>query len=213
MRHWGMSGVVFLAWMTLAQAEEPNQGIASNRVGLINIGGFDEPLFGRIADHVARHLRTTPKVLAPQDAAGSATIESETSALSPLVTGEVVCVVGVAVLPESTKMLGAIDPVAKTAMVNASGMRPAAYDEEAYGRRLEKEVIRCIGRLMGMEDCLNPFCALHTVANKRQLDQKGRNYCPPCSMHWKAKRDGSRLDRRRGSDVVPERDLSLPADQ
>ena len=181
---------------TADSSAQAHPASANQRIGLVNIGGFDEPLFGRIADHIAKQLLTTPKVLAPQDLVGADTIEAESSNLSALVTGDVACVIGIAILPDSFSSHGAADPRLRTAIIHANGLKPAVYNEEQFGRRLEKEVVRCAGILMGMNPCPNPRCALHHYRNERGLDAKGRNFCPPCASTFRKIQAETNLNRR-----------------
>ena len=202
--------MVGILWSADSSAADPAVS-ANQRIGLVNVGGFDEPLFGQIADHIAKQLLTTPKVLAPRDLVGADTIIAESSNLSTLVTGDVACVIGIAMLPDSIKQHGAVDPESRTAIVNANGLKPLVYDEEHFGRRLEKEVIRCAGILMGMKPCPNPRCALHQYRNEKGLDAKGRNFCPPCASRFRKIQAESNLNRRTQSSNGPPPVAPAPA--
>ncbi len=48
--------------------------------------------------------------------------------------------------------------------------------------RIEKMATRVAGRLLGMKDCPMLRCALYLPQNSKELDQKGRNLCPPCQQ-------------------------------
>ena len=52
--------------------------------------------------------------------------------------------------------------------------------EEHIARRVEKEAMRAVGLLLGMQACPSVRCAMRTPAGASELDNKGRNYCPPC---------------------------------
>lgn len=58
----------------------------------------------------------------------------------------------------------------------------APDDVERYERRVERESMRAIGGLLGLSSCPNPTCALYRHRTEEELDQKGRNFCPPCSV-------------------------------
>lgn len=55
-------------------------------------------------------------------------------------------------------------------------------DVERYERRVERESMRAIGSLLGLTSCPNPTCALYRHRTEEELDRKGRNFCPPCSV-------------------------------
>lgn len=61
---------------------------------------------------------------------------------------------------------------------------PTAKRNEVYARRVEKETMGGIAKLMGMKECPFKRCAASAWKTTKELDLKGRNFCPPC--HGKA---------------------------
>lgn len=191
MKRWAMA-----LWLGLAAAAGAAGPAATNRIGIINLGGVDPAMMERIVGHLAANLHTTPKVLPAKGLSGAKELSAEAKALAPLVAGEVVCVIGVAAFPAGTSGHGSVVPDAKCAILNATALKPEPYDAEDYGRRLEKEAIRCAGLLLGMPPCINPRCALFHYTNNEQLDAKGRNFCPPCQVKFDKLQAEHRLQRR-----------------
>lgn len=53
--------------------------------------------------------------------------------------------------------------------------------EERFARRLEKECVRTLGLMIGLESCPNPTCAMSACNTEQDLDSKGRDLAPPCA--------------------------------
>ncbi len=88
---------------------------------------------------------------------------------------------GVVVLLLSEKPLpnhGVYNPDRRVVVVNVNLMQDGA-DEERFGRRMERQVIRGIGTLMGLELSPNPQSAMAMYSSLEELDQIGRNLDPP----------------------------------
>lgn len=52
---------------------------------------------------------------------------------------------------------------------------------EIYARRLEKESVNGLARMLYMPPCPFPQCALYEYTSVDELDKKARGLCPPCS--------------------------------
>lgn len=77
-----------------------------------------------------------------------------------------------------------LEPEDGLCTVNATHLRTAPSSgylaPAVYRHRLEKETLRAVALLAGLEDCQWPRCALHPHRTVEELDFKSRNLCPPC---------------------------------
>ncbi|MBL7076468.1 MAG: hypothetical protein ISS31_03255 [Kiritimatiellae bacterium] len=48
--------------------------------------------------------------------------------------------------------------------------------------RVLKESMRSFGFLLGLKDCPWPRCCMFPAPNEKDLDAKGRDFCPPCQV-------------------------------
>jgi len=91
---------------------------------------------------------------------------------------------GVVVLAGSrltTNAHGFYDPELRGGLVNLPALAAGiGSDAEKYGRRAERQVMRIIGMLAGLGPCPNPRCVMYPYRNLGELDEIGRNFCPPC---------------------------------
>ena len=82
-------------------------------------------------------------------------------------------------LPESKQ-------VDNVSILSLNMLKPSTNDAEMFARRVEKETMRQIGRMIGMEDCPILACAMFRATNDSDLDTKSLNFCPPCSLKVEA---------------------------
>ncbi len=77
------------------------------------------------------------------------------------------------------KIDGKIATLNIAAMEKEGLIRPAG-DAAMIQRLINKEAMRGVGLMLGMQPC--PFfrCALYQAPTERDLRAKGQNYCPPC---------------------------------
>lgn len=117
--------------------------------------------------------------------------EAAATRVSPDSVGAVVLYLG---NPDSTHH-GIYRPDLKVVVVNVREMLKDG-DEERYGRRMERQVIRGICSLMGMEYSPNPESAMTYYSTLEELDKIGRNLDPPWLMKLqeKAREMGMPLD-------------------
>ena len=176
---------VTMAAAAIARAQDPGPAAGADtsgvkkRIALVNVGGTDEPLFGRVLGQVNEVFHTTPKVLAPRKAVGSDSFDGELPPLEALVKDEIYCIVALIMAGEENDSYIAVYPNRKIAFVNARALMPADGDEEKYARRLEKETVRVVANLIGIPPAPDPRCATHAYRNDAGLDAKGNNLCPP----------------------------------
>jgi hypothetical protein len=88
-------------------------------------------------------------------------------------------VIALAFPDESVKAHGVFLAEQRAVVINVRALRDGA-DDEAWARRVERQVVRGIGMLLGLEPCPNPTCTLYAYQNNEELDHIGRGFCPPC---------------------------------
>ncbi|HDL77202.1 MAG TPA: hypothetical protein ENG36_00345 [Lentisphaerae bacterium] len=83
--------------------------------------------------------------------------------------------------PSDTNAHGFYDPRVEAGVVNIPALSVGVGgDRERYCRRIERQVMRIIGMLLGLSPCPNPRCVMHHYRTLDELDEMGRNFCPPC---------------------------------
>jgi|GEM_PF-6585083 len=77
---------------------------------------------------------------------------------------------------------GYFDPVTRIGAVNLAVLEDK--DREKFFRRVERQVMRIVGKSVGLLPCPNPFCCHSPYKTLEQLDSGSRNCCPPCMMKY-----------------------------
>ena len=67
----------------------------------------------------------------------------------------------------------------RVAVVNVKAMKADDPDAEKLARRLERQVMRSLGLLYGLDMSPNPLSAMSHYGTLAELDQIGRNFDPP----------------------------------
>jgi hypothetical protein len=65
-------------------------------------------------------------------------------------------------------------------------LREGSDGAVVFQQLVNKEAMRAIGLMLGMNPCMFPRCCLYPAENTSDLLDKGQNYCPPCSVHAEA---------------------------
>lgn len=175
--------VVTTSQRTTAETKVPSQ----KAIAFVTVGCIDNVLAKRIMDLVAAELHCLVTAKQPIETAMTNAIEAQAASLSSILTDKDVCVVAIAEEPGKEHVFhGYLDNKLKVGIVNATTLKPANAStpegSEAFARRLEKETMRTVGHLLGMESCAESHCALTPYPDLQGLDAMGRNFCPPCQM-------------------------------
>ena len=149
-------------------------------ISLAVVGDLDPAMAERVRAFAQENLALPVRLLDPREAGPVSSLNEMGDAAAAEMSPEDVCLVVLAVPLADLPNHGIRLPEKNVAVVNARLLKPEGGDAEQYGRRLEREVMMSIGLLMGLEICPNPQCAMWMYSNDEELDQKGRNYCPPC---------------------------------
>ncbi len=153
------------------------ESVPRNPVALVKAGPVDEALLRRVKEWAERVLAIPAPVaesLDPGDATMDAVAEQASARLQPEDLGVVVLLSGPGDLPNH----GIYREDLRVVVVNVRLMQQGA-DEETFGRRMERQVIRGIGSLMGLELSPNPESAMADYTTMEELDQMGRSLDPP----------------------------------
>ncbi|MFC1452785.1 hypothetical protein ACFLSJ_05510 [Verrucomicrobiota bacterium] len=165
-------------------------------LAMASAGEVDEALFERVFAFVNDNF-WSPLRIKDLDPPGTNSVEWVLERASALVDTNDVCILVLVDRPAGFPDLKErVHREKRAAVLNVGALRPAAPDAEddpeMYGRRVEKEAMRVMGELLGLDNCNMPRCALHVAPNAAELDKKGRNLCPPCQT------EALRLLRKKG---------------
>ncbi len=78
-------------------------------------------------------------------------------------------------------VFGLADPRARVATVYTARLR-ASYSVDLYRQRLLKETLHELGHLFGLDHCNDPHCVMSFSNSLDDVDRKGSDFCPRCSM-------------------------------
>lgn len=170
----------FRMWVGLvglaACAEDPARTFT-----VTTLGPVDTQWVARVTAWAGRNLALPVEAGAPL-AAEVATLEDAiTAALQPRPANQVGRIV--LIHPkEVSKAHGVLRPEAGVALINVSAMQADGASDEVVQLRLERQIIRAICMLLGLESSPNPQSAMCTYASLDELDALGRNLDPPWLM-------------------------------
>lgn len=163
-------------------------------VALMKAGPVDDALVERLKSWVENELALPCPLIEHLDAANESLDEIAEAAAQRLGPEDL----GVVVLYQSAGEVahhGIYRPEQRVVVINVNAMKEGA-DEEKTARRLERQVIRGIGVLMGLEWSPNPTSAMAPYTTLEELDQIGRNLDPPwqLKLHQRARELGVPVD-------------------
>jgi predicted Zn-dependent protease len=161
--------------------------LPTKTIAFVVMGSVDKTMVKRVMDFVAAELRCPLSSKKPITQPMTNSPATQAALLSRLITSKEACIVALVEEPNAAEAFhGYLDNNLKVGIVNVTALKPAnaATPEgvELFGRRLEKETMRTVGHLIGMESCVEPHCALTPYPTLEVLDAMGRNYCPPCQQ-------------------------------
>ncbi len=108
--------------------------------------------------------------------------------LSSLGTNECLTLVLMNIPQEDTSFRLAVLAERRIAILDTGWLakRDADGEERAsegtFTSRVKKESMCAFGLLLGMPSCLYPRCCLSEAKTYFELDEKGQDFCPPCSL-------------------------------
>jgi hypothetical protein len=173
--------LVFRVGSSTSEAEE--QETKEKTVVLVVVGKTDSALLERIGAFVEKHFYCAVKSVSKEALKDTPETEAEESA-KLLEPGDL-CVVELINVPQDVGFGQAVFVSHHVALLNIWGLKPGDGSkqedvDEQYGRRVEKEVVQLTARLLGLQTCPLPRCALSDWSSEEELDSKARELCPPC---------------------------------
>lgn len=149
---------------------------------LLSIGGVDAELQQRVANYIEEQylVRTVRRPAVPTAAGSAAELKRQLVDHAAADAAYLLALFNAPSIEEEILVFSQ----ERCAAVNMTALRPEASakdaDEEVFARRVERESLRAIARLVGMPPCPFPRCALREHRTMQELDSNSRNPCPPC---------------------------------
>jgi len=182
------SGLLSLAVLSLLTAYHsalgnPEVSKGEKAIAVVSIGQFDTNLFDRVTRFVGDNYYCSIRAKPNQNTIQKSPEEGAQD-LEKLIGPDDICLLGLVNIHQDVKFFEAVFQSRKVALLNIRALRPDNMKNdtamEKYARRVEKESMRLIGQLIGLNPCPFPRCALYIAASEQELDAKSRNLCPPC---------------------------------
>ena len=194
-------GALLIMSGLLARAEEAPR---HNPVMLAKVGELDAALMDRLKNWVESQL-AIPLPLAESLATSSTKLDEVAAAAAESLTAEDLGVVVLVAQSDTAEPNGIYRPEQRVVVINVADMREGS-DDEKFARRLERQVIRGVGVLMGLTWSPNPESAMAFYTTMEELDQMGRNLDPPwlLKLQERARELGVPLDPENPANFFPE---------
>jgi hypothetical protein len=148
-------------------------------VAVVSFGDVDDAIAQRAQQWAELNLAIPVPLLRTEPGVQLATFEEVTAAAVNIMETNRL---GLVVLWRPSSDInnhGAHYPDKRVAVVNLNPMLTVDTDAEKIERRIERQVIRGVCMLMGLEPSPNPFSAMFNYSNLEELDAIGRNLDPP----------------------------------
>ena len=158
-------------------AETKAAVVAYNPVVLARVGDLDDALMDRLKSWAETSL-AVPVPLAESLTVTSDKLADVVPAAAAQLGPDDVGMVVLNALASADEPNGIFRPDERVVVINVTDMREGA-DENILAWRLERQVIRGICVLMGMEWSPNPESAMAQYQSLEELDRMGRNLDPP----------------------------------
>lgn len=185
------AAVLCVAGLSCATAEKATTNTAA-KVAVVAIGDVPGDLAQHARDWAANNLALKIDLLPPQKLEGKNLDDIAAQAVKA--GGGRLHVVAIAMPPEGINSHGMRTADKRAAVVNVRPMNEDKPAEAVLHKRIERQVIRAITLLIDVETCPNPQCSLAKYASLAELDQTGRNLCPPCLQKFQRKCQADHLD-------------------
>lgn len=189
-----LGGAVALAYGDDAAAggEAPR-----NPAALVKAGNLDEALLMRLRDWAQEQLALSVPLAESLDVGPVNDLNDVVEQAAPRVGADDLGLVVLFVSTNAVPHHGVYRPEQRVVVINVNALRAGAgADDEVLARRLERQVIRAICTLLGLEQSPNPQSAYSPYETLEQLDMIGRNLDPPWQkkMQERARELGLAID-------------------
>jgi hypothetical protein len=150
---------------------------AEKPVRFYNLTGQDQALLDETAAFLTHHTRI-PVENGTLEVKSEASNAAQAAALSGKLTEAAIAHVVFINAGPNEKEHTHVDPKHLLVIVNLAGTR--TDNAKAYGRRIDRQVMKGVFTVFGRGPCPNPQCVLFEYKDLTQMDQIGRGPCPPC---------------------------------
>jgi hypothetical protein len=165
--------------VTAVSHAEEAPATAGKTIAVVGVGDIDVGTMEAVRQFAEENSLFKVRLLPALQPVGG-TLDQEGSAAAKTMGDNDLFVVAVVMPKEDIKAHGVYLPDARVAVVNALAMKPTEDKKDFFTRRLQRQTVRSIGMLMGLEACPNPQCCMTSYRNVEEMDQIGMNFCPPC---------------------------------
>lgn len=165
---------------------DATEAVVPRRAVVITLAGRpDTNLVDKVASYVGENCGCAVRVRQARAGGLSSTPEAEAAELQKTLGSNDVFLVELLNVPEDTKFRSYVFSGRHVALLNVWSLRLSGDSSGPsrrilYEARVMKETMCLLGRMLGLDVCPNPRCALSNWESEEQLDKKGGNFCPPC---------------------------------
>ncbi|HBA83980.1 MAG TPA: hypothetical protein DCZ95_07805 [Verrucomicrobia bacterium] len=171
-----VAGSCFLGAFSYAE-DVPAAG--EKTIALVAVGDIDADTMSAVRQFAEENVFFQVRLLPALTPTGGS-LDQEGVAAAQAMNANDAFVVALVMPKDEIKAHGVYLPEARVAVVNAAVMKPEDGNMELYRRRLQRQAVRSIGMLIGLEPCPNPQCCMSSYQNVDEMDRIGMNFCPPC---------------------------------
>ena len=196
-------GLAVLALLS-CRAAEPAATNAPAKIAIVAIGDVRAKLAEHARDWAEHNLALRVDLLPAQKLRGK-TLDAIAAQAVKAGGANRAHVVAIAMPPQDVTSHGMRTADKRAAVVNLRPMLDDKPDEKIVERRIERQTLRAIALMLDVETCVNPQCALSRYQDLKQLDQSGRNLCPPCLQKVQRHAEAEHLDANTKSPFYIER--------
>ena len=173
------------ASLAMAEPAANSADAVRTNIVLVPVGPISVDLMNRIKSSILDNYTCGVRVGELQKSMANS-MEEEGKELAKLMNKSDLCVLGLVNIPEEVSLREATLRSSSVGLLNVWALKPGKIEseenKEQYARRVEKESLNVIGKLLGLDICPSPQCALSLANTEKQLDAKARDLCPPCRM-------------------------------
>ena len=181
MGKWMWSALLLVAGLNGPLQDGVHAETAPGNMGKVifyNISGGNEAVFNRAKDFASKRLQID-MVTGTSEVAQAKTVADQVKAYDvTLAKNEMFRVLFVDVSEDSAHAQYA--PEKQLLVVNVAPLK--TDDQEKFGRRVERQVMRGLYFYSDRKICPNPQCCLWDYQTIEHLDMIGRGACPPCMI-------------------------------
>jgi predicted Zn-dependent protease len=177
----GVLSVLLVSSWTLVGQEKAKEAVDTTPgIAVVVVGVADDALAAAAAKAIKEMFRVPVRVKPMQQALADSP-EKQAKSLSKLMGKEDLCLVALFTVPENVKFKDYQLASKHVALLNVWALKSGdGSKKDVYEKRVEKESLRMVGKLIGLPVCPLPICAMSQSANDQALDAKGVTLCPPC---------------------------------